>query len=232
MLLTNAAELFKRMSHAAMRAGRNPEEVRLVAVTKTVAVEDIVEAMDAGLRIFGESRVQEAQKKLMDDRLSEMREGREWHFIGHLQKNKAKYVVSMFDLIHTVDSVSLAEDLNREAEKVGKNQRVLVQLKLSEEVSKSGVFEQELESLLERIHGLANLKLEGLMGMPPYFEDPNNARQYFGRLRRRRDMAEMEGFHLPELSMGMSHDFEVAIEEGATLVRIGSALFGERSKRL
>jgi len=232
MLLTNASELFKRMSHAAMRAGRNPEEVRLVAVTKTVDVKDIVEAMEAGLRIFGESRIQEAQKKVMDDRLSEMRAGMEWHFIGHLQKNKAKYAVSMFDLIHTVDSVSLAEDLNREAEKVGKNQRVLVQLKLSEEGSKRGVFEQELASLLERIHGLANLKLEGLMGMPPYFEDPKNTRQYFRRLRKRRDMAEVEGFHLPELSMGMSHDFEVAIEEGATLVRIGSALFGERSKRL
>jgi|SRR5208283_3900225 len=232
MLLTNASELFKRMSRAAMRAGRNPEEVRLVAVTKTVDVKDIVEAMEAGLRIFGESRIQEAQKKVMDDRLSEMRAGMEWHFIGHLQKNKAKYAVSMFDLIHTVDSVSLAEDLNREAEKVGKNQRVLVQLKLSEEGSKRGVFEQELASLLERIHGLANLKLEGLMGMPPYFEDPKNTRQYFRRLRKRRDMAEVEGFHLPELSMGMSHDFEVAIEEGATLVRIGSALFGERSKRL
>lgn len=241
MLIKNASDILKRMSHAAMRSGRSPEDVRLVAVTKTVGIETVKEAVDAGLRIFGENRVQEAQKKISDLKSQVppllpplIRGGSiggvEWHLIGHLQKNKAKYAVQLFDLIHTVDSVELAEELNKQAEKIGKMQRILVQVKLSEEEAKHGVSEKELMPLLEKIKGLQNLKLEGLMTMPPYFEDAEKARPYFKRLRAIKDEAERCGFKLPELSMGMSDDFEVAIEEGATMVRIGTAIFGERSK--
>ncbi|MCL4457440.1 MAG: YggS family pyridoxal phosphate-dependent enzyme [Nitrospirae bacterium] len=228
MPIENASLILKKMSHAAMRAGRCPSEVKLVAVTKTVGAEAVKKAVDAGLRCFGENRVQEAQKKI-SDLISEISNSRiEWHLIGHLQKNKAKYAVQLFDVIQTVDSAALAEELNRQAEKAGKIQRILIQVKLSEEEAKHGVSEKELMSLLEEIKGLHNLKLEGLMTMPPYFEDAEKARPYFKRLREIRDEAGREGYSLPELSMGMSGDFEVAIEEGATMVRIGTAIFGER----
>ena len=228
MPIENASLILKKMSHAAMRAGRSPDAVRLVAVTKNVDAETIKKAVDAGLRCFGENRVQEAQKKI-SDLISEISNSRiEWHLIGHLQKNKAKYAVQLFDLIHSVDSIELAEELNRQAEKAGKIQRILIQVKLSEEETKHGVSEKELVSLLEEIKGLHNLKLEGLMTMPPYFEDAEKARPYFKRLRDIRDEDESKGYSLPELSMGMSGDFEVAIEEGATMVRIGTAIFGER----
>ncbi|MEW6738359.1 MAG: YggS family pyridoxal phosphate-dependent enzyme [Nitrospirota bacterium] len=230
MLIENASNILKKISHAAMRAGRSPDEVKLIAVTKTVGIEAIKDAIDAGLRIFGENRVQEAQKKISDLKSEISNSNIEWHLIGHLQKNKAKYAVQLFDLIHTVDSVELAEELNKQAEKIGKIQRVLVQVKLSEEETKHGISEDELILLLEEIKKLKNLKLEGLMTMPPFFEDPERARQYFRRLREIRDNAEQKGFKLPELSMGMSGDFEVAIEEGATMVRIGTAIFGERNR--
>ena len=228
MLIENASNILKKISHAAMRAGRSPDEVKLIAVTKTVGIETIKEAIDAGLRIFGENRVQEAQKKISDLKFEISNSNIEWHLIGHLQKNKAKYAVQLFDLIHTVDSIELAEELNKQAEKIGKIQRVLVQVKLSEEETKHGISEKGLLPVIERIKSLNNLKLEGLMTMPPFFEDPEKARPYFRRLREIRDNAERNGFNLPELSMGMSNDFEVAIEEGATMVRIGTAIFGER----
>lgn len=242
MLIENASAIFKRISHAAMRAGRSPDEVKLIAVTKTVGIETIKEAIDAGLRIFGENRVQEAQKKISDLKFEitppipplekgGMKGGVEWHLIGHLQKNKAKYAVQLFDLIHTVDSIELAEELNKQAEKIGKIQSILVQVKLSEEETKHGVSEDELILLLEEIKKLKNLKLEGLMTMPPFFDNPEEARPYFRRLRKIRDNAKEKGFMFPELSMGMSNDFEVAIEEGATMVRIGTALFGERENK-
>lgn len=216
-----------------MRAGRNPEEVKLVAVTKTVDVEKIMEALNAGLRIFGENRVQEAQKKIQDMRARIQDSKIEWHLIGHLQRNKAKYAVQLFDLIHSVDSIGLAEELNRQAEKMGKIQSILVQVKLSEEETKHGIEEEDLLSLIERIRDLKNLRLEGLMTMPPYFEDLEMVRPYFRKLREIRDTinsSHITHHALRELSMGMSHDFEVAIEEGATLVRIGTAIFGERRK--
>ena len=229
MLLENTSKIFKKAIHAAMRAGRNPGDIKIIAVTKTVSVEMIKEAVNVGLRMFGENRIQEAEKKVMSDELRVMSEGIEWHFIGHLQKNKAKYAVKLFDVIQTVDSIDLAIELNRLAEKAGKVQRVLAQVKLSEEESKHGTSEDELRPLLDKIRELGNLKLEGLMTIPPYFDDPQQARPYFRRLRELRDNMEKAGFNLPELSMGMSNDFEVAIEEGATMVRIGSAIFGERA---
>jgi PLP dependent protein len=228
MLLENASAVFKRMSHAAMKAGRRPEEVRLVAVTKTVGVDEIKQALDVGLRIFGENRVQEAKEKISRLEIEIPSSKIEWHLIGHLQSNKAKYVAGLFDLIHSLDSEELADHLDREAAKIGKIQRVLIQVKLSEEETKSGIAEQALPQMAEKVSGLKNLKLEGLMTIPPFFDDPNRAKPYFKRLRELRDDLRKEGFDLPELSMGMSGDFEVAIEEGATLVRIGTAIFGER----
>lgn len=233
LLIDRASFIMKKISHAAMRAGRSPEEVKLIAVTKNVKTDTIKEAIDAGLRIFGESRVQEAQKKISDLRFQISDSKIEWHLIGHLQKNKAKYAVQLFDLIHSVDSIELAEEINKQAEKIGKIQRVLIQVKLSEEETKHGVSEGDLMPLLERINKLKNLKLEGLMTMPPYFEDPEKARPYFKRLREIREninSLRITPNALRELSMGMSNDFEVAIEEGATMVRIGTAIFGERSK--
>ncbi len=211
-----------------MRAGRRPEEIRLVAVTKTVGLAAIRDAVDAGLRVFGENRVQEAQKKISGLKSEFSGSKIEWHLIGHLQRNKARYAVRLFDLIHSLDSEALALELAQEAEKAGKVQRVLIQVKLSEEETKSGITEEELGRLADKVAMLRNLKLEGLMTVPPFFDDPQLARPYFRRLRELRDELRNKGFQLPELSMGMSNDFEVAIEEGATLVRVGTAIFGER----
>jgi pyridoxal phosphate enzyme (YggS family) len=234
LLIENISTIYKRISHAAMRAGRNPEDVMLIAVTKTVDIETIKEAIDAGLRVFGENRVQEAQKKIQDSGLKTQGREVEWHLIGGLQRNKAKYAVRLFELIHTIDSIALAEEVDRQAGKIGKIQRVLVQVKLSEEETKHGVSVEEVYPLIKRIDELKNLRLEGLMTMPPFFEDPEDVRPYFRRLRELRDEINSSSIThqvLRELSMGMSSDFEVAIEEGATMVRIGRAIFGERGKR-
>jgi len=228
MLLENASAVFKKMSHAAMRAGRRPEDVRLVAVTKTVGIDEIRKAADIGLRVFGENRIQEAKEKITNLKFESSNSNIEWHLIGHLQRNKAKYAVKLFDMIHSVDSEELAADLNEEAKKAGKVQRVLIQVKLSAEETKSGISEQDLPLLVEKVARLGNLNLEGLMTIPPFFDDPETARPFFRRLRELRDGLEKKGFVLPELSMGMSNDYEVAIQEGATLVRIGTAIFGER----
>jgi len=227
--LENISSIYKRMSHAAMRAGRNPEDIKLIAVTKTVSIERVKQAVDAGLRIFGESRVQEAQKKVMSTELKAMSESLSWHLIGHLQKNKAKAAVELFDLIHSVDSAELAEAINKYAEKLGKTQEILIQVKLSTEAAKHGILKDNLINLLNGIKKMKHLKVKGLMTIPPYFDEPGMARPYFKETRRLRDEAEMNGFKLPELSMGMTNDFEVAIEEGTTMVRIGTAIFGDRT---
>lgn len=228
MLLANATEVFRKMSHAAMRAGRNPEEVSLVAVTKTIAVPVIREAVDCGLRIFGESRVQEAQQKMQSEELSTDRDLLEWHFIGHLQGNKARIAVQLFDLIHSIDSYDLAAEVNLRAGKLGKIQRVLIQVKLADERTKHGTTEEGVADLVKRVNGLPNVRLEGLMVIPPFSPNAEESRPFFRRLALLRKALQGEGYSLPELSMGMSHDYQVAIEEGATLVRVGTALFGER----
>jgi pyridoxal phosphate enzyme (YggS family) len=227
-LIDSIRSIYKRISHASMRAGRNPEEVTLIAVTKTVAVHQIKEAMDAGLRTFGENRVQEAKVKIEELSAGPAMPSVSWHLIGHLQKNKAKYAVRLFDLIHSLDSTELAEELNSQAEKIGKVQEVLVEVKLSPEETKHGIAGTELPQFLKIIQAMMNLKLKGLMTIPPFSEHPEGARPYFRELRALRDEAEAAGYPLPELSMGMSNDFEIAIEEGATMVRIGTAIFGER----
>jgi len=227
-LIDSISTIYKRISHAAMRAGRNPEEVKLIAVTKTVTVHQIKEAIDAGLRTFGENRVQEAKAKIEELSAGWTMPSVSWHLVGHLQKNKAKNAVRLFDLIHSLDSAELAEELNSQAEKIGKIQEVLVEMKLSPEETKHGVAKTELPQLLKMIQTMKHLRLRGLMTIPPFFEQPEKARSYFRELRELRDKAGVAGYHMPELSMGMSNDFEVAIEEGATMVRIGTAIFGER----
>jgi pyridoxal phosphate enzyme (YggS family) len=205
---------------ACSRAGRNPGEVRLVAVSKTVPAERVRAGIEAGLTILGENYVQEAQAKV-----EEIGRGVEWHFIGRLQTKKAKYVVRLFDLIHSVDSLKLAVEIDKRAGIEGVRQPVLVQVNISGEESKGGAGADEAEALVEQAAGLPNLDLRGLMTMPPFFDEPERARPYFAALRR---VKEKIGGSLTELSMGMSGDFEVAVEEGATLVRVGTAIFGAR----
>jgi pyridoxal phosphate enzyme (YggS family) len=210
---------------AARRAGRRPEEIRLVAASKTVDVERIRSAAEAGITIFGENYVQEAMRKR-----EAIEQPVSWHFIGHLQKNKAKYAVEFFDMIHSIDSVALAEELNKRASRVGRSMEVLVEVNLSGESTKSGVNEEEIIPLIRGIKGLPQLLFRGLMTMPPFFDDPEQSRPYFIRLRRLAERIVSEELHPDplELSMGMSNDFLVAIEEGATLVRVGTAIFGPR----
>ncbi|MEW6162323.1 MAG: YggS family pyridoxal phosphate-dependent enzyme [Nitrospirota bacterium] len=227
-LFENIKAVYRRISHAAMRAGRNPEDVKLVAVTKTVDIKRIREAIDYGLRVFGESRVQEAKEKISNLKSQISNSKIEWHLVGHLQRNKAKIAVQLFDLIHSLDSMGLADELDKHAERAGKIQKVLVQVKLSEEETKHGVPREDLMDLIEAVAEMKNLRLEGLMTMPPFFDDPEMARPYFRELRELRDKMVSSGYELPELSMGMTNDFEVAIEEGATMVRIGTGIFGER----
>lgn len=216
-----------RMEAAAIRSGRTPHDVRLVAVSKTKPASAIREAVSAGVDIIGENYIQEARDKF--NALSDL--DIQWHFIGHLQSNKAKYAVRMFDLIHSVDSYKLAAELNKQARKIGKLQRILVQVNISGETTKWGTSESKAVDLVSEIATLENLKIEGLMTMPPFFDAPEQARPYFAALRRLAARIQSEGgdsASTNELSMGMTGDFEVAIEEGATLVRIGTAIFGAR----
>lgn len=216
-----------RIADAASRAGRNPEDIKLVVVSKTVEVDKIKQAIKAGATILGENYIQEARNKI-----KEIGQGARWDFIGHLQSNKAKPAVDLFEMIHSVDRLSLAQEINRVAEKKRKRMRILIQVNISGEETKSGIDSQRVSPLVREIASMSNLSLEGLMTMPPYFDDPENARPYFTALRELRDTIlekNIEGINLKELSMGMSGDFEVAIEEGSTLVRIGTAVFGERA---
>jgi len=236
----NLTAIQQRIYDSAARAGRAPKDIKLIAVTKTVELREIIEAVRAGVSILGENRVQEAKKKVKSYELRVTPPapplakggggGVGWHLIGHLQTNKARAAVQLFDMIQTIDSVEVAAEVNNQAGKMNKAQRVLVQVKLSDEATKHGVSEKDMTELLEKVSKMQNLKLEGLMTIPPYFDDPELVRPYFRRLRDIRDGASAKGFSLPELSMGMSNDFEVAIEEGATMVRIGTAIFGEREQ--
>ncbi len=217
--------LKERIEAAASGCGRSAEQVRLVAVGKTQPVERIRQAIASGVDIIGENYIQEAREKF--DRLHQIPV--QWHFIGHLQRNKAKYAVRMFDLIHTVDSLRLARELDEQARKIDKVQPILVQVNNSGEQTKSGIEEAQASALVQDILNMRHLRLQGLMTMPPYFNAPEKARPYFASLRKLRDRL-VDQCHVPlaDLSMGMTGDFEVAIEEGATLVRIGTALFGAR----
>jgi len=227
LIAENLKTVKDKIAHAALRAGRNPQDVQLVAVSKTVSGEPIKQAIEAGVTILGESYIQEARKKI-----GELGKAVRWDFIGHLQSNKVSYAVDLFEVIHSIDRLSLAQALSTRAAKKRKTLRILVQVNISGEGAKSGIDTGRVNALVSHIASLPNLTLEGLMTMPPYFTDPEKARPYFVALRKLRDtlMAEQGNrIDLKELSMGMSGDFEVAVEEGATLVRVGTAIFGERS---
>ncbi|HTX15763.1 MAG TPA: YggS family pyridoxal phosphate-dependent enzyme [Candidatus Baltobacteraceae bacterium] len=221
----NLDRIRERIAAAAERARRRPEEITLVGVSKTFPPEAIVAAHELGLRHFGENRVQEFEGK--QPKLAEL--DAEWHFIGHLQRNKARRAVHLFHCVDGVDSLSLAQVLESEAAAQGKRVPILIEVRLSDEPTKTGVAEANVLALAESIAPLANLRLRGLMMVPPYFEDPERARPYFRKLREIKDeLSRRLGFPPPALSMGMSHDFEIAIEEGATEIRLGTALFGAR----
>lgn len=229
-LSARAAEVLGRIERAARRAGRDPSEVKLVAVSKTHPAALVREAAAvAGLKEFGENRVQEAEGKI--DELREVPELR-WHLIGHLQPNKARKAVKLFDLIHTIDTAALLERLERICVEEGRERlEVLVQVDLAGEASKSGVTEGELPALFEVFGRTSRVRCRGLMTLPPFFDDVEKVRPFFRRLRELRDEWRARGAFgagAGELSMGMSHDYEAAIEEGATLVRVGTAVFGER----
>lgn len=217
----NLQSIRSRIANAAQRSDRDAAEVKLVAVSKTHPVEVLREAITAGVSGFGENKVQEAEGKIVG--LGS--DGIEWHLIGHLQSNKARKAVQLFDVIHSVDSLDIAERLERVCVEEGRESLpVLIQVDLAGEATKAGVAESELSSLIEYLRSCERLKLIGLMILPPFFDDAEATRPYFKRLRDIRDRLLPGG----ELSMGMSHDFEVAIEEGATMVRVGTAIFGER----
>ncbi|MBF8279492.1 MAG: yggS [candidate division NC10 bacterium] len=216
----------RRIAEAAGRSGRDPNDVQLVAVTKSVAVSQIREALDAGLKVFGENRIQEAKGKVALLSSPSI----QWHLVGTLQTNKSKLAVELFELIHSLDSVKLAASMDRHGAALRKQVRALIEVNLEGESDKSGLHESELLPLLQACRAYAHLTIEGLMAIPPFHRNPQDVRPYFRRLRLLRDRAAdtHPDFRLRHLSMGMSNDFEVAIEEGATLVRIGTAIFGNR----
>jgi hypothetical protein len=216
----------RRIEEAAGRSGRDPNDVQLVAVTKSVVVSQIREALDAGLKVFGENRIQEAKGKVALLSSPSI----QWHLVGTLQTNKSKLAVELFELIHSLDSVKLAASMDRHGAALRKQVRALIEVNLEGESDKSGLRESELLPLLQACRAYAHLTIEGLMAIPPFHRNPQDVRPYFRRLRLLRDRAAdtHPDFRLRHLSMGMSNDFEVAIEEGATLVRIGTAIFGNR----
>jgi hypothetical protein len=228
----NLARVRERIDVAAHRAQRRPEEIKLMAVSKTFPAERIREAYDAGLQLFGENRVQEFASKA--DSLRDLHDA-EWHLIGHLQTNKAAKAAELFVAIDSVDSVRLAQKLDVSAQQLGKKLEVLIEINVGGEAAKSGVAPEsgELEELLSAAPKLDHLEFRGLMTVPPFADDPAEARPYFRKLRELRDQIaarRLPAVDMRTISMGMSHDFEVAIEEGSTCVRVGTAIFGDRTK--
>lgn len=222
MLKKNIESVRKRIDDACLRAGRDSSEVKLVAVSKTHPAATLREALSAGVAIFGENKVQEAETKILEIG----RDAAEWHLIGHLQSNKARKAVQLFDVIQSVDSLELARRLERICEEEGRESlSVFVEVDLAGEETKNGISEAHLPELIAFLNECTHLKFKGLMVLPPFFDDPETTRPFFKRLRKICDQLIPDG----ELSMGMSHDFEVAIEEGATIVRVGTAIFGERT---
>jgi PLP dependent protein len=230
-ILESVAHIRERIAAAARRAKRQPEEIALMAVTKTFPPERIREAYDAGLRLFGENRVQEFAGKAAA--LADL-SGADWHMIGHLQSNKAGKAAELFTAVDSVDSLRLAQKINDSAQQLGKKLNVLIEINVGGEDAKTGIApgSSELDEILRAAPGLEQLVIRGLMTIPPFTEDPQDARPYFRRLREVRDRIaakRLPAIHMDVLSMGMSHDFEVAIEEGSTCVRLGTAIFGERA---
>ena len=227
MIAENLAEVWERICQAIQKSGRDPDSVHLVAVSKQVGMAQIEEARIAGAVIFGENKIQDAVPRV--DQLGS--EGISWHFIGHLQKNKVKFLGEHFDLIHSVDSLELAEKIAAQCQTENRVQSVLLQVNVSGETAKFGMEPGELEKQMVAFSRLKGIRVEGLMTIPPYHPNPENSRRHFSRLRGFRDQCEKQNrLSLHKLSMGMTNDFEVAVEEGATLVRVGTAIFGPRPK--
>jgi pyridoxal phosphate enzyme (YggS family) len=217
-----------RIKKAADACNRPLDSIHLIAVSKTMPAEIVKEAIEAGVTDLGENYIQEARDKVSALATSDVN----WHYIGHLQSNKAKYAVRLFDLIHSVDSLKLARELNKYAQKNDKIQSILVQVNVAREDTKSGIYVENTIELLKNISQLENISVSGLMTMPPFFNAPEKVRPFFAALRKLRDEIRAESIPniaMDELSMGMTGDFEAAIEEGATMVRIGTAIFGERN---
>lgn len=216
----------RRIELACTRAGRDPAGVKLIAVSKTHGPDSIRKAVECGLRVFGENKVQEAKAKipLCAGNLS-------WHMIGHLQRNKARDTVQLFEMIHSIDSLKLLETIDAACGEAGRNMPVLIEVNVSGESSKFGMAPEAVREVLESANRLMHVSIVGLMTLPPFTEETEKARPHFRRLRELRDQwRAATGIGLEELSMGMTHDFEVAIEEGATWIRVGTALFGERGE--
>jgi pyridoxal phosphate enzyme (YggS family) len=223
----NLERVSEQITHAAAKAGRSANDIELVAVTKTHAAEKVREAVEAGHTLFGESRVQEARAKI-----PELPSNLRWHFVGHLQKNKIRQALPLFELFHGVDSLALAQEMNRIAVDEGRHPRVLLEVNVAGEGSKFGLKAETLRAEMESLLALPRLSIEGLMCIPPLAEEAEASRKFFVQLRELRDSLEKEfDLRLRHLSIGMTQDFWIAVEEGATLVRVGTAIFGERSKR-
>lgn len=226
IIAANIKAIRQRLAAAAARSQREPDSIKLLAVTKTVSPAHVGEAIAAGVTAFGENYVQEAKEKIaaIDKRV-------EWHMIGYLQTNKVKYVANLFDYIHSVDRMELAREINRRAALTGRQMNILVEINISGEDTKSGVPAIHAIELIKAISSLENISVKGLMTMAPYSDNPENSRPYFSELKslQKKIISEdIPGIRMDELSMGMTDDFEIAIEEGATIVRIGRAIFGER----
>ena len=225
-ITANIDEIKQRIALAAARASRDPGEIKLMAVTKTVAAERVKEAIDAGITLFGENYVQEAKGKI-----AELGKNIQWHMIGHLQTNKSKYAVHLFNCVQSVDRMELAEELDKRAGLLGYKIDVLIEVNVSGEQTKSGIAAPETINLVNKVSALENISVRGLMSMPPFSDNPEDSRPYFCALKeisRQISQARIPRVMMDELSMGMTDDFEVAIEEGATIVRIGRAIFGQR----
>ena len=226
-ILDNLERVREQIAQAAAKAGRNLKDVELVAISKTHPAQKVREAVEAGQALFGESRVQEARAKI-----PELSSNIRWHFVGHLQKNKVRQALPLFEMIHSVDSLTLAQDVNRIAEEEGLYPRVLLEVNVAGEGSKFGFAPVHLREQMEILLALPRLSIEGLMCIPPLAVESEASRNFFMQLRKLRDSLEKEfSMKLPQLSMGMTQDFPIGIEEGATLVRVGTAIFGERSKK-
>ncbi len=224
----NILRIKEKIADAAVKAGRNPNEITLVAVSKTFPYNYVNEAYLAGVKNFGENYVQDFLTKYDELKDKDIK----WHFIGHLQRNKIKYIIDKIYMLHTLDSVRLAKNLNEKLESADKQLRVLVQINIGEESAKNGIHPEEAENFLDELQTLSNLKVEGIMAIPPYFSESEKVRPYFNRMRNLFDKLKKfncENINMRELSMGMSNDFHIAIEEGATIVRIGTKIFGERT---
>jgi pyridoxal phosphate enzyme (YggS family) len=226
-IIENLATIKNEISDSAVKVGKTLKDITIIGVSKKQSIETITNGIKAGVTTFGENYIKEAVNKIDTINNSNL----SWHFIGHLQSNKAKFAVKYFDLIHSVDTIKLATEINKQAMKINKIQEILIQINISKEKSKSGIDEKETCQFAKNISSLGNLKLKGIMGMPPFSQDPENSRKYFRDLKGIKnyiDKQNIPSIEMNHLSMGMSQDYQVAIEEGSTMVRIGTKLFGQR----